>query len=617
MKRVLLLIILIYCISICCFSQEAIAYFKDDRELSFIPIGQAGNAYGFRGNPRTYLWADPRIDAVVFTHRMLHDYGTTGVDRIAYDVSIERGLNGTWINNLQVYEALIIPPYYLIPARYPQGGIYNPHGNTNPDSAYYTYFVPTLDQSNEVWGGYGYGVNRLTETNPTNYTQHNEKTSGDNIWRYIPNTFTITQDGFSWVVDMNYSIMDDRYYLGYLIINKGTFNTDSGDYEYEEWLFPALSEEDSIIDIKVAFSPDGQTGYICILSDSESDRIPYTCFHPILYITEDGGDTWSEEPIHCQLGGPEGLYEVKYFVPDEFFIIPPMPDRDSLYYGMGYHCDMVVDKFGNAHITGMITLSNRDCSWCHEYECMGTFHLIYNLQNQEWEGHHLYYNRTFDGDLGGMTQYNRPQISSDIEGKFQFISWIDTDLEGVEENTSPDIYCVAYDHVDETYTEVYNITAFTQAMWTAYFGSQSHYVFTEYLGNDADMRFTIPFVYEECNPYDPYDPVQFWYIDGFHIDIVNYWCNTEKNSGKISNVKQNHPNPFDSKTTITIELEAKTNLSLEITNLTGQVVYSKDIGLAKAGSHDIKLYGSDFESGLYFYTVIAGDEQVTKKMVVK
>jgi hypothetical protein len=29
------------------------------REVTFIQIGESGNAFGFFGNPRTYLWADP------------------------------------------------------------------------------------------------------------------------------------------------------------------------------------------------------------------------------------------------------------------------------------------------------------------------------------------------------------------------------------------------------------------------------------------------------------------------------------------------------------------------------------------------------------------------------
>ncbi len=580
------------------------------KSLTFIPIGSSGNAYGFAGNPRTYLWADPRIDAVVFTHRMVVE-SPEGNSRIAYDVSTERGAEGSWTNNIKVYDPFPSHPYNYLPARYPQGGIYNPPGNTDPDNAFYAYFAPILDDSNEIWGGYGYGINRLTEIDPPEPTQHNEKTSGGDIWRYIPNAFTITQDGYAWLVDGSFKF-PDFIYTGNLIIDKGTFNADSSDYEYEEWLMPVLEEGDSISDIKVAFSPDGQTGYICLLTNSASDPVPYTLFHPILLVTQDGGDTWTVEPLHCQLGGPGGLSEVKQFIPDSMFI-PPIPDRDSLYYSMGWHLDMAVDKYGDAHITGLIAVADKYGDWYPSPYTMGTFHLSYDISNNTWDGTHLYYNRTFEGDLGGITHYNRPQISSDINGELFCISWTDTHLDGFDENTYPDIYCVGYYILDPQYTETYNVTAFTQAMWTAYYGSQSHYIFVEEGPNVTEYH--IPFVYTELNPEDPMDPVDFWYIDGFHFSLFTFGLN-ENIGQKALLVEQNHPNPFSTNSIIKLELDKRTKLRLEIYNLIGQRVFEEYRGEVSAGTYEFELNALVFGRGIYLYTVIAGEGKVTKRMVI-
>lgn len=53
--------------------RNSASFNKDGRLLTFVPIGESGNAYGFYGDPRTYLWADDYINSVVFTHRMVVD----------------------------------------------------------------------------------------------------------------------------------------------------------------------------------------------------------------------------------------------------------------------------------------------------------------------------------------------------------------------------------------------------------------------------------------------------------------------------------------------------------------------------------------------------------------
>lgn len=450
--------------------------------VNFVPLGQAGNAYSFLGNPRTYLWADNNINSVVFTHRMVVDPpGSYGTGRIAYDVSTNNGVASSWTNNIQVYNPtstgsmypdnfdtynngdllaqvsslwntwdnnpggpsdgyitdqqflsdsnslsidesvlvsdlvydlyqtttgnwkvsldILVPTgnyggyfnimqdmdlygttnewgfhvyfrsngtgymedaannttefsytvntwtnvivlinldnnwaefyidntlvnswqwdiagsnmlgvidifaqadgtdaakYYIDnvgftellsadnAARYPQGGISNPAGNTDSSLATYAYFCPTLDGSNGgSWGGYGWGANNLTQTNPPSPTQHNTASTG-NIYKEIPDAFTIKQNGDVWVANENWDLTAGNY-TGSLIINKGVFNSSTNDIDYTEFLLPVLSSGDAINDTKIAFSPDGQTGYICVMSDA-GYSIPYTNYHPIIRI---------------------------------------------------------------------------------------------------------------------------------------------------------------------------------------------------------------------------------------------------------------------------------------------------------------------------------------------
>jgi hypothetical protein len=84
-----------------------------------------------------------------------------------------------------------------------------------------------------------------------------------------------------------------------------------------------------------------------------------------------------------------------------------------------------------------------------------------------------------------------------------------------------------------------------------------------------------------------------------------------------SHVSQNFPNPFSSTSTVTVELQEASNLSLVVTNMTGQKVLEINKGNVAAQTHTFTIDASNFQSGIYFYTVTAGDSQVTRKMIVE
>lgn len=82
-------------------------------------------------------------------------------------------------------------------------------------------------------------------------------------------------------------------------------------------------------------------------------------------------------------------------------------------------------------------------------------------------------------------------------------------------------------------------------------------------------------------------------------------------------VSQNLPNPFSSVSVINVSLTKRSNLSLEVVNIVGQVVYKIDQGMVNSGKHSFKIDAKNFEPGLYFYTVKAGGNSVTKKMIIE
>jgi hypothetical protein len=82
-------------------------------------------------------------------------------------------------------------------------------------------------------------------------------------------------------------------------------------------------------------------------------------------------------------------------------------------------------------------------------------------------------------------------------------------------------------------------------------------------------------------------------------------------------VAQSYPNPAVSESFVEVKLSEKSELTLEVTNMIGQVVYEINKGSVNAGTHVLRIDVSKLDSGVYFYTVKANESSVTKKMIVE
>ncbi|MDZ7742042.1 MAG: T9SS type A sorting domain-containing protein [Bacteroidota bacterium] len=341
----------------------------------------------------------------------------------------------------------------------------------------------------------------------------------------------------------------------------------------------------------------------------------HTQYHPVLYQSTDGGESWAVNPIHCQLGGPEGLNEVKQFVENEYLesLFGADYQRDSIQYSMGYHADMVVDVTGNVHITGIIAPAD-DTAWYPLQDLMGTFHVWYDHATDTWDAHLLNMNHTFMGENEGLMMYNNPGLSINTQGDVLFFTWNDTEMDGIEENIAPDIYMCACNIWSSNYSEVENITLFTQAMWTAHFATPSYYVFDRC--PNGIWIFTIPLVYLEAI-YEPTYPAKIWYIDG--VEVWNWaYCNNvkEENASKLRDINIK-PNPFSIQAHIEVRMVHAANLRLQISNILGQKVLEIDRGKIDAGQHEFIISSETLGKGIYFCSFLSDGETVSKKIIVK
>ncbi|MFT5725177.1 MAG: hypothetical protein ACI9JN_002300 [Bacteroidia bacterium] len=88
------------------------------------------------------------------------------------------------------------------------------------------------------------------------------------------------------------------------------------------------------------------------------------------------------------------------------------------------------------------------------------------------------------------------------------------------------------------------------------------------------------------------------------------------NESQVFVVSQNRPNPFSNATNVVVYLRAGSDLTCTVTDATGKVVSTQNMGYKGAGNHSVLIQGSDLTSGIYFYTLKTKDSEVTKKMQV-
>ncbi len=103
-------------------------------------------------------------------------------------------------------------------------------------------------------------------------------------------------------------------------------------------------------------------------------------------------------------------------------------------------------------------------------------------------------------------------------------------------------------------------------------------------------------------------------------DIYPFGTDVEEVDRRFA-LGQNVPNPFNPKTTIAFSLEQREEVTLEIYNAVGQKLATLVDEPLSAGPHRVSWNGitdagERAASGVYFYRLVAGEDEVSKKMVL-
>lgn len=102
------------------------------------------------------------------------------------------------------------------------------------------------------------------------------------------------------------------------------------------------------------------------------------------------------------------------------------------------------------------------------------------------------------------------------------------------------------------------------------------------------------------------------------ITAVSTLTSVSNNTGNISDYRlsQNYPNPFNPSTRISYSMPKQGFVSLKVFDITGKEVANLVNNVKQAGEHSIDFNAAELTSGIYFYTIKAGDFSETRKMLL-
>jgi len=601
-----------------------------------IPTGHLPNAMSAAGKSRTNLWYDQDILTLTFIHTSDPAFTSYPSGYFVFDVSFDNG--NSW-NPDQGPIYVDSSGTGMNAGLYPTAVISNTlvSSNTDPSNSNIVYNGPWTNGSG--YHGQVYGT--------TNFAGNTAATQSHDSLSYasLPgDMFMVKNTGDIWKVGSMVTNNTANTYLDSIVVTHGIAYWDSSNYPtlpavwefnyYEQHVHVPVNHDyaalypNPILDMSVAFNDSGNVGYIAMILNNDHLYYIYpdSTFYLSVLKTTDGGQTWSYDNP-CSIH-PE-IIDV-YRSLDSVLANNPL-----VHYGVTGDLDLVVDANNELHIITGVAPS-RSFQVGAFPGAWGMFD-IYS-SGSTWKAQLLDKPKTYKGTFGSgsvthptLNEYNRPFATRSWDGTKLFFSWFDTDplVYGTPNNLHPDLHTIGYDVTTQMWTDTMNLTMNSAAAGLCTFGNGSYYAI-----EPSANTFSIPVVFQA----DSASPASFAYtgspaalnyLKDANVDMttatltkspVTLVCSPtavtapEHHSFAVSS---NYPNPFNGKTQFDVVLSSTSDVSVEVSNLMGQVISSEHYSNLPAGVHTLALDGRKLSAGVYFYQVKAGNDQVTRKMTVK
>jgi hypothetical protein len=557
--------------------------------------------------------------------------------------------------------------------RYPQGMLYAPAGVTGTNGTWVVSTGPVLPAGNTTWSGSYYTTRKLTGTAADQVEPLSAQTSGPNqnvhLWPGAPfgNGHFINQDicqagnnpkifAGGGLVDPALSAMTG-YTKGAVVIH-ADFSNGSPVWKVDS-MIPGLftgpnngyaSDDEGA---RVAFDPTGTIGYAVLLGRlaTNYNNSADSALVPLVYKSTDGGTTWAFKTAVSQgydwnTGHPELTKNTSELITGA--------KNFELAFDNGV--DLAVDAYGMLHLAGTMVIPYLDGAKSDSLQYTYSF-------NYDYKTHHpIVWDLITDGScwktimidslqssvMGGQTTDStslvnpwsdgtgaylgygaRLQVSRSLDGTKIFFGWMESDASVLQNsyNTAPDIWMKGLDVGTWKMTARTNVT---NGINTCYFMNLSDIAY-----KDANNKWITPAAYTIGRVINSgvYDGSQA--ADHYLVTCGGFAAGDFTIQGTVNNdqfitacavgIKTNstfaagvsaYPNPFTRTTNINVTLDENKAINVNVFDAIGNMVYTKTVN-GNMGDNSISFDAANLNAGVYYYTVTAGYEKVTKKLVLQ
>ncbi len=611
-------------------------------------------------NPLQY---NDELNTVTFIHRMSKTYPVTPTPVSTATSGVIVGMITT--NWGTTWDSTVLWSNNAEWGRYPQGGMYNPPGNTNVNNAYIIAQGPTTGAA-AGWLGNYYASRQMgsanysnTITTVPNEMQWMSKTGpfapGLNRHDFAAYCFTSTDDGKVRTIGgiTDESVASDTAVMVVTgSFNAGVFNwtgtqinpptlvnTNSGD---EEWVSRPM----------MAWNEAGTTGYVMVIGARAGATGSNKGYQPIVYKTTNSGTSWSLLPgIDFNSGAFNN-------------VLAPLDSADSFgvktkvipFFNWIESIDLAVDANNKLHIftsiipssidhpdslgyVGTYAVQGESYRWPHVpgqrpylYDFIGdgtaawTYLTVDSMSSEGPAGVSTgngFADNPWDTDASGnkVRIDARLQLSRSPNGQYLIYNWAESDSNftngGKKWNNIPNVKARCYSVAGNSLHPVeINVTKPVTGS-NPNVASRAMYHFTSPTSATTAIgplgpRFTMPITVTNGNPYTQTAP-QHWYMSA---DLNFGSVGVAENALNSASNSIVYPNPASDNAILAIDLKDNSSVDITVLNTIGQTVKANK-AQGQVGENNINIDLSGLSSGIYMVNIKVGNASSTKKIVVQ
>ena len=603
-------------------------------------ISSSHNGYTLLESKSNCVTYNKAINTVAFTHRKTPLWDFTGANSGSIETSWTSNNGASWDSTIVYFDSVNY-------ARYPSGALWNPTGNTSPANARAVVMGPETDGS--TWPGNYFAFGPLTPSavnttgglyvpnhvpNTANgnsiggafgFAQFDVQEAGGKIWglaNIVANPDGATNVAFG--------------FRGAAMINGSSSNGTSfvwkSDSIIPAFMLDPTGANEALSAPQLAFSQDGQTGYLVFLGIEAGATGSRRAYQPIVYKTSNGGTSWAQ--VNTAYDWAAGANSCL------MGSIAPVKTSATLlkpFFSQSLGADAVVDNSGKLHFICTVASGSSDhvdsLGYTYNYDYAGYYPYIWDFVTDGTGTWTEYFvdslltsdldatqteNPWADGAGAKMPYDNRLQASRTTDGSRIFVGWMDSDPAFTASifNSAPDAFVKAINPANFNMSARTNMSNNVQNIYWMFMSNIT--------AEPSAGQYQIPFTYSGSTNFDMTLAIDHYYIDDAIMSdaAINqpYWgcayTGINTNTGAIESVAQNFPNPFDNNTSIKVTLKSAEDIKVSIYNTMGQLVNYKAVKGVN-GVNNINIEAANLVSGVYFYSINVNGNVVTKKMTVQ